>query len=157
MHQQKRNINIFDQSFIRNISIISHVDHGKTTLSDYLLASGGLLPEYLAGTLRALDNLPEEQRRGITIETSLASYILNFEDKEYLINVIDTPGHVDFSGKVAESLRLVDGSLIIVDAVEGIMAQTKSVLKQAIAEKIVFVLFINKIDRLIKELELSAD
>ncbi|MCY3411387.1 MAG: GTP-binding protein [Candidatus Heimdallarchaeota archaeon] len=141
---------------IRNISIISHVDHGKTTLSDYLLASGGYLPEYLAGSMRALDSLPEEQRRGITIETSLSSYIIINENKKYLINLIDTPGHVDFSGKVAESLRLVDGSLIIIDAVEGVMAQTKSVLRQAIAEKIEFILFINKIDRLIKELELNT-
>lgn len=145
-----------NQTFIRNISIISHVDHGKTTLSDYLLASGGLLPENLAGSLRALDNLPEEQRRGITIESSFASYIINYDQNNYLINLIDTPGHVDFSGKVAESLRIVDGSLIIVDAVEGIMAQTKSVLKQAINEEIEFVLFINKIDRLITELELNS-
>lgn len=157
MSKAKKIIDVFTQKYIRNISIISHVDHGKTTLSDYLLASGGLLPENLAGSLRALDNLPEEQRRGITIDTSLASYSIDFKNNQYLINLIDTPGHVDFSGKVAESLRLVDGSIIIVDAVEGIMAQTKSVLKQAIKEKIVFLLFINKIDRLINELELNAN
>ncbi|MHA2249700.1 MAG: GTP-binding protein [Candidatus Kariarchaeaceae archaeon] len=140
---------------IRNLSIISHVDHGKTTLSDHLIASGGMLPKHLAGSLRALDFLPEEQRRGITIETTLATFIIKYQEEDYVVNLIDTPGHVDFSGKVAESLRLVDGGLIIVDAVEGIMAQTKTVLRQAIKEKIVLVLFINKIDRLITELELS--
>lgn len=141
-----------DIETIRNISIISHVDHGKTTLSDYLMASGGLLPTHLAGSLRALDDLPEEQRRGITIETSYVSYMMQFEDKNYLVNLIDTPGHVDFSGKVSESLRLVDGSFILVDAVEGIMAQTKTVLDQAIEVGLELTLFINKIDRLISEL-----
>ncbi|MFV2015837.1 MAG: GTP-binding protein, partial [Candidatus Heimdallarchaeota archaeon] len=109
-------------SYIRNVSIISHVDHGKTTLSDHFIACGGILPKHLAGQLRALDDLPEEQKRGITIETSYTSIILSYLEENFLINIIDTPGHVDFSGKVAESLRLVDGAFILVDAVEGIMA-----------------------------------
>lgn len=157
MNQNKIDIDNIMIENIRNISIISHVDHGKTTLSDHLLASGGLIPIELAGNLRALDNLPEEQRRGITIESSLASYTIKFEEQEYLVNLIDTPGHVDFSGKVAESLRLVDGSIVIVDAVEGIMAQTKTVLRQAIREQISIILFINKIDRLVTELELPIE
>lgn len=144
-----------DPNLIRNISIISHVDHGKTTLSDHFIAAGGILPKHLAGQLRVLDDLPEEQKRGITIESSYTSIILENMNNKYLINLIDTPGHVDFSGKVAESLRLVDGGFILVDAVEGIMAQTKTVLRQAIQEKLQLVLFINKIDRLIIELELT--
>ena len=157
MNQNKIDVDMVMIDNIRNISIISHVDHGKTTLSDHLLTSGGLIPVELAGNLRALDNLPEEQRRGITIESSLASYTIKIDENEYLVNLIDTPGHVDFSGKVAESLRLVDGSVVIVDAVEGIMAQTKTVLRQAIREQISIVLFINKIDRLVTELELPIE
>ncbi|MHA2029874.1 MAG: GTP-binding protein [Candidatus Kariarchaeaceae archaeon] len=149
--------NWFETDDIRNISIISHVDHGKTTLSDHFIAAGGILPKHLAGHLRALDDLPEEQKRGITIEMSYTSIILNYDKKQFLVNLIDTPGHVDFSGKVAESLRLVDGAFILVDAVEGIMAQTKTVLNQAIREKVQLILFINKIDRLITELELNTD
>ncbi len=152
--KNKKPIDNNNVQLIRNLSIISHVDHGKTTLSDHLIASGGMIPSHLAGTLRALDFLPEEQRRGITIETTLATFQLEYNNKNYHINLIDTPGHVDFSGKVAESLRLVDGGLILVDAVEGIMAQTRTVLRQAIREKLKLVLFINKVDRLINELEL---
>jgi len=140
---------------IRNFSIISHVDHGKTTLSDHLIASGGMLPSNLAGRLRALDYLEIEQNRGITIDSSFATFSITYENQTLLCNIIDTPGHVDFSGKVAEALHLVDNGLIIVDAVEGIMAQTIQVLHQAILEKLNLVLFINKIDRLITELELS--
>lgn len=154
MSKKSQSINI-DPKDIRNFSIISHVDHGKTTLSDHIMTIGNFLPEKLAGTLRALDFLPEEQKRGITIESSLLSFTFIDENHNMQFNLIDTPGHVDFSGKVAESLRLVDGSIIIVDAVEGIMAQTKTVLRQAIREKIKVILFINKIDRLINELQLS--
>lgn len=139
---------------IRNISIISHVDHGKTTLSDHLLQAGGLISRNMAGSARALDYLDEEQRRGITIKTANISFIHQRDDVQYLINLVDTPGHVDFSGMVSQALRLVDGVIIVVDAVEQVMAQTESVVKQAMNECLKPILYINKIDRLINELKL---
>ena len=145
-------------SNIRNASIIAHIDHGKTTLADHLLGSGGMLPDQMLGTARALDDLEEEQKRGITIESSVASMEIPYDsERTFLLNLIDTPGHLDFSGKVAEALRMVDGSLILVDAVEGVMAQTITVLRQAMREFIQPVLAINKIDRLITELQLPLE
>jgi len=143
-----------DKTNIRNISIVSHVDHGKTTLSDHLLQSGGLISEAMAGSSRALDYLEEEQRRGITIKTANISFIYNHNSTPFLINLVDTPGHVDFSGMVSQALRLVDGAIIVVDAVEQIMAQTESVIKQSMNEGLRPILFINKVDRLINELKL---
>ena len=142
----------------RNISIIAHIDHGKTTLSDYLLESAGLLPEVLAGSARALDSLEEEQKRGITIESNLVSLLTRYNGQfDYNINLIDTPGHIEFSGKVAEALRMVDGCLLIVDVVEGIMAQTSITLKQAMEERLQIILVLNKVDRLIIDLKLTAE
>ncbi len=143
-----------DKTKIRNVSIVSHVDHGKTTLSDHLLQSGGLISKAMAGSARALDYLEEEQRRGITIKTANISFIYKENDSPFLINLVDTPGHVDFSGMVSQALRLVDGVIIVVDAVEQIMAQTESVIKQSMNEGLRPILFINKVDRLINELKL---
>ncbi|MHA1550826.1 MAG: GTP-binding protein [Candidatus Heimdallarchaeaceae archaeon] len=143
-----------DKAKIRNVSIISHVDHGKTTLSDHLLQAGGLISQTMAGTARALDYLDEEQKRGITIKTANISLVYKYNNIPHLINLVDTPGHVDFSGMVSQALRLVDGAIIVVDAVEQIMAQTESVIRQAMGECLRPILFINKIDRLINELKL---
>ena len=142
---------------IRNVSVVSHVDHGKTTLSDHLLQAGGLISKTMAGSARALDYLEEEQKRGITIKTANISFIFEQENEPYLVNLVDTPGHVDFSGMVSQALRLVDGVIIVVDAVEQIMAQTESVIKQSMKEYLRPILFINKVDRLINELKLPKE
>lgn len=142
---------------IRNVSVVSHVDHGKTTLSDHLLQAGGLISKTMAGSARALDYLEEEQKRGITIKTANISFIFEQENEPYLVNLVDTPGHVDFSGMVSQALRLVDGVIIVVDAVEQIMAQTESVIRQSMNEYLRPILFINKVDRLINELKLPKE
>jgi elongation factor 2 len=142
---------------IRNIGIVAHIDHGKTTMTDSLLAEAGLLSPQVAGSARALDYLEEEQKRGITIKTANISLLHETNGQPYVINLIDTPGHVDFTGKVTRALRAVDGVVVVVDAVEEIMAQTETVIRQALEERVRPVLFINKIDRLINELRLSSE
>ncbi|MEM2906573.1 MAG: GTP-binding protein [Candidatus Odinarchaeota archaeon] len=144
-----------DQSRIRNVGIVAHIDHGKTTLSDSLLSASGYLSDELAGSVRALDYLEEEQLRGITIKAANISLLFDYNDNSYLVNLVDTPGHVDFTGNVTRALRVIDGVIVVVDSVEGIMAQTETVTRQALSENIKPVLFINKIDRLINELKLS--
>ncbi|MGY8701366.1 MAG: elongation factor EF-2 [Candidatus Poseidoniales archaeon] len=142
---------------IRNLCIAAHIDHGKTTLSDNLIAGAGMMSEELAGKARVLDFDEQESARGITINAASASMVHEVNGTDYLINLIDTPGHVDFGGDVTRAMRAVDGCFILACAVEGPMPQTETVVRQALKEKVKPVLFINKVDRLINELQVTPE
>jgi elongation factor 2 len=140
---------------IRNFGVIAHVDHGKTTMSDSLLAASGIISPSVAGQALALDSMKLEQNRQMTIRGANVTLFYESEGKEYVINMIDTPGHIDFTGRVTRALRAIDGVVVVSDSVEGIMTQTETVTRQALEERVRPVLYINKIDRLVKELRLN--
>src|SRR3989338_1165015 len=146
--------------FIRNICTSAHIHHGKTAFTDNLLAAAGHMAEKSAGDLEqgmATWQHKDEQERLLTVDAANVSMVHEFQGNEFLINLIDTPGHVDFGGNVTRAMRAVDGTVVLICAVEGIMPQTETVVRQAIRERVKPVLFINKVDRLGKELKLTPD